>query len=93
MLPVQIPDWKKNFCRFFNLVLPQTCPICQSFVTGTGLCLDCWHDLRPIAKPCCAACGRPLWPHAGQFICALPDKAFYSFTALRRADAASWQIY
>ena len=29
-------------------------------MTGTGLCLDCWHDLCPIANPCCAACGRPL---------------------------------
>ncbi|MGB1398604.1 MAG: double zinc ribbon domain-containing protein [Candidatus Puniceispirillaceae bacterium] len=66
MLPVQIPDWQKIFAGFFNLVLPQTCPICQSFVTGTGLCLDCWHDLRPIAKPCCAACGRPL-------VYAMPD--------------------
>ena len=46
MLPVQIPDWQKIFAGFFNLVLPQTCPICQSFVTGAGLCLDCWHDLR-----------------------------------------------
>ena len=66
MLPVQIPDWQKIFAGFFNLVLPQTCPNCQSFVTGAGLCLDCWHDLRPIAKPCCAACGRPL-------VYAMPD--------------------
>ena len=43
MLPVQIPDWQKIFAGFFNFVLPQTCPICQSFVTGAGLCLDCWQ--------------------------------------------------
>ena len=60
MLPAHIPDWQNIFARFFNLVLPQTCPICQSFVTGTGLCSNCWHDLCPIADPCCAACGRPL---------------------------------
>ena len=60
MLPVQIPGWQKIFAGFFNLVLPQTSPICQSFVTGTGLCLDCWNDLRPIAKLYCAACGRLL---------------------------------
>ena len=60
MLYVRDPDWQKIFAGFFNLVPPQTCPICQSFMTGTGLWLDCWHDLRPIAKPCCAACGRLL---------------------------------
>jgi len=60
MLATHTLNWQKIFARFFNLVLPQACPICQSFVTGAGLCSNCWHDLRPIAEPCCAACGRPL---------------------------------
>ena len=34
----------ESFAGFFNLVLLQICPICQSFVIGAGLCLDCWYD-------------------------------------------------
>lgn len=46
--------------HFFGFVLPHSCPLCHCFVTSTGLCSDCWHGLRPIAAPSCAACGRPL---------------------------------
>ena len=59
MLPAQILDWQEIFADFFDRVLPQTCPICRPFVKGTELCSDCWHDLRPIADPCCATCGHP----------------------------------
>ena len=52
--------WPAYLRGLFSFVLPQNCPLCQSFVTSTGLCSDCWHGLRPIAAPSCAACGRPL---------------------------------
>ena len=52
--------WLPKLNQLFSLVLPQTCPLCQSFVKGTGLCPNCWQGLRPISAPHCQACGRPL---------------------------------
>jgi len=52
--------WRAKLNQLFSLVLPQTCPLCQSFVKGTGLRPNCWHGLRPITAPHCQACGRPL---------------------------------
>ena len=52
--------WPAFLRGLFSFVLPHNCPLCQSFVTDTGLCSDCWHGLHPITAPSCAACGRPL---------------------------------
>ena len=52
--------WPAFLRGLFSFFLPHNCPLCQSFVTDTGLCSDCWHGLRPITAPSCAAWGRPL---------------------------------
>lgn len=43
--------WLPKLNQLFSLVLPQTCPLCQSFVKGTGLCPNCWQELRPSVRP------------------------------------------
>ncbi|MGB1182051.1 MAG: double zinc ribbon domain-containing protein [Candidatus Puniceispirillaceae bacterium] len=62
--------WPAFLRGLFSFVLPHNCPLCQSFVTDTGLCSDCWHGLRPITAPSCAACGRPLAYALLQSLCA-----------------------
>ena len=64
-------------------------------MTGTGLCLDCWHDLRPIAKPCCAACGRPLVYAMLDSLyapCLIKPFPLHRIKAGFWHDAASWQL-
>ena len=62
--------WLARLNQLFSLVLPQTCPLCQSFVKGSGLCPNCWQGLCPISAPHCQACRRPLGYAVLQSVCA-----------------------
>ncbi len=50
----------------FNMVLPVTCPVCETPVTGKGgLCARCWGGLELIADPVCDVYGSPMTFDAG----------------------------
>ena len=43
-----------------DLVYPPRCPLCGASIGAqTGLCGDCWAELRIPGEPACACCQRP----------------------------------
>lgn len=49
------------FAPLADLIYPPRCPVCGSGIQSqTGLCADCWADLRIPGEPACASCQRPL---------------------------------
>ncbi len=43
-----------------DLVFPPRCPLCgAALAMQSGLCADCWGQLKIPGEPCCTACQRP----------------------------------
>ncbi|WP_095010936.1 ComF family protein [Tsuneonella mangrovi] len=50
-----------------DLVYPPRCPLCGCAIASqSGLCADCWSELRIPGEPACATCQRPLEGTAAQ---------------------------
>jgi ComF family protein len=51
---------RESFAPLADLVYPPRCPLCGAAIgEQSGLCADCWADLRIPSEPWCARCQRP----------------------------------
>ena len=51
---------RESFAPLVDLVYPPRCPLCGAAIGAqSGLCGDCWGELRIPGAPACAKCQRP----------------------------------
>lgn len=51
---------RDGLAPLIDLVYPPRCPLCGAAIGAqTGLCSDCWGELRIPGEPACARCQRP----------------------------------
>jgi len=51
---------RESFAPLLDLVYPPRCPLCGAAIGAqSGLCGDCWSELRIPGEPACAKCQRP----------------------------------
>ncbi|MGX7952689.1 double zinc ribbon domain-containing protein [Tsuneonella sp. HG249] len=51
---------REGVAPIVDLIYPPRCPLCGTAIGAqTGLCGDCWSELRIPGEPACATCQRP----------------------------------
>jgi ComF family protein len=51
---------RESFAPLVDLIYPPRCPLCGASIGAqSGLCSECWSDLRIPSEPWCALCQRP----------------------------------
>ena len=52
--------FREGIAPLVDLIYPPRCPLCGDAIGAqTGLCGDCWSELRIPGEPACAGCQRP----------------------------------
>jgi ComF family protein len=58
---------RDSFAPLVDLIYPPRCPLCGTAIGAqSGLCAECWSDLRIPSEPWCARCQRPLTGSAAE---------------------------